>query len=60
MTEHQNETLDKLLDKTLSEKCEREKGISSTCSIDCPYYIDGAYGGECAIGIVQENIYKEW
>ena len=56
MTEKEKNNLDKLLDKLYEEKCEIEIGISSSCSIDCPFYINGAYGGACAISIVSENI----
>lgn len=56
MTEKEKNNLDKLLDKLYEEKCEIKRGISSSCSIDCPFYINGDYGGECALGIVSDNI----
>ena len=56
MTEEEKNILSDSLDKLSSEKCEIEIGISSTCSIDCPFFINGAYGGECAIGIVYNNL----
>ena len=56
MTEEEKNILSDSLDKLSSEKCEIEIGISSTCSIDCPFFINGAYGVECAIGIVSYNL----
>lgn len=55
MTEEYKEELYELLDILLKEKCNVEKGIGNTCYTDCPFYINGAYGGECAIGIVQNE-----
>ena len=56
MTEEEKNILSDSLAKLSSEKCEIEIGISSTCSSDCPFFINGAYGGECAIGIVSDNL----
>ncbi len=56
MTEEERNNLNKLLEKLSNEKCEIERGISSICSTDCPFYINGAYGGECAIGIVSDAL----
>lgn len=56
MTEKQKKQLDDLLEKLLKEKCGIELGIDSTCSIDCPIYINGAYGGECAIETVLDSL----
>lgn len=55
MTEKDKEQLNELLEKLTKEKCDIEKGIENTCYIDCPFYINGAYGGECAIEIVQDG-----
>lgn len=56
MTVEEKNQLDELLDKLSKEKCEIERGISGTCSIDCPFYISGAYGGECAIETISYNL----
>lgn len=55
MTEKEKKQLNELLDRLSKEKCDIEKGIESTCYTDCLFYINGAYGGECAIGIVQDG-----
>jgi hypothetical protein len=56
MTENETILLRDLLDKLSEEKCEVGKGISDTCSVDCEFYINGSYGGECAIERVQDGI----
>lgn len=55
MTEKEKKQLQELLNILSKEKCDIERGIESTCYTDCPFYINGAYGGECAIGIVQDG-----
>lgn len=56
MTAEEKDKLSELLDKLAKEKCDVERGISSTCCTDYLFYIDGAYGGACAIGIVDDAI----
>ena len=56
MTDEEKNKLSELLDKLTKEKCDVERGISSTCCTDCSFHIDGAYGGKCAIGIVDDAI----
>lgn len=56
MSTKEMKQLQSLLDKLSAEKCPIEQKVSSTCDLDCPFYISGSYGGECAIGIVSEGI----
>lgn len=46
----------KLLDELAKEKCAVNNNISNACCKSCPFFIDTLYSGECAIGIVQDNI----
>lgn len=56
MTKEENNKLSELLNVLENEKCDIKQGKSNTCYIDCPFYIDGAYGGECAICIVDDAL----
>jgi hypothetical protein len=56
MTKEEKDNLSELLDVLAKEKCDVERGMSNSCYIDCPFYVDGAYGGECAIGIVNDAL----
>jgi hypothetical protein len=56
MTNEEKEQLNILLDKLAQEKCYTATHPGTTCDVDCIFYINGAYGGECALGIVQDNI----
>lgn len=56
MTKEEKNNLSELLDVLAKERCDVERGISNSCYIDCPFYVDDAYGGECAIGIVDDAL----
>lgn len=56
MTKEEKDNLSELLDALAKERCDIKRGKSDTCYIDCPFYIDGAYGGECAISIVDDAL----